>query len=89
MTINARHLRRGGARRIPIARPTSRRVAHPATSQIPWGGHAFNAVNVVGVVRGGDPTLAGSYVAFGAHYDHIGLSPGAGDTVNNGADDDG
>jgi hypothetical protein len=28
--------------------------------------------NVVGVVEGSDPRLRGTYVAFGAHYDHIG-----------------
>lgn len=28
--------------------------------------------NVVGIVEGADPELRGSYVAFGAHYDHVG-----------------
>jgi hypothetical protein len=28
--------------------------------------------NVVGIVRGADPTLAESYVMMGAHYDHVG-----------------
>ena len=32
------------------------------------------ARNVVGVVRGSDPGLAGEYVALGAHSDHIGTS---------------
>ena len=50
--------------------------------------NAFSALNVVGVVRGSDPALRDSYVAFGAHYDHIGITPGAADSVNNGADDD-
>lgn len=46
--------------------------------------------NVVGVVRGSDPALNGTYVAFGGHLDHIGIQPGAGaDTIANGADDDG
>jgi hypothetical protein len=30
--------------------------------------------NVVGIVEGSDPVLKNSYVAFGAHYDHIGYA---------------
>lgn len=30
--------------------------------------------NVVGVVEGSDPKLKNTYVAFGAHYDHVGYS---------------
>ena len=49
-----------------------------------------DAFNVVAVVRGSDPTLRSTYVAFGAHYDHIGIvEPVAGDSIANGADDDG
>lgn len=49
-----------------------------------------NGYNVVGIVRGTDPALKNTYVAYGAHYDHIGVTGGVqGDTVNNGADDDG
>jgi hypothetical protein len=49
------------------------------------------AHNVVAVMRGSDPSLRASYVAFGAHYDHIGrVSPPVnGDSIANGADDDG
>lgn len=44
--------------------------------------------NVVGVVRGSDPELAGEYVILGAHYDHLGWKIEEGDTVvYNGADD--
>jgi Zn-dependent M28 family amino/carboxypeptidase len=32
--------------------------------------------NVVGVVEGSDPKLKDTYVAFGAHYDHVGYSEG-------------
>jgi Zn-dependent M28 family amino/carboxypeptidase len=50
----------------------------------------FTAFNVVAVVRGSDPTLSRTYVAFGAHYDHIGVVPAVnGDSIANGADDDG
>lgn len=50
----------------------------------------FNGYNVVGIVRGTDPALSRTYVAYGAHYDHIGIGqPVNGDSINNGADDDG
>jgi Zn-dependent M28 family amino/carboxypeptidase len=48
--------------------------------------------NVVAVWEGSDPLLKNEYVAVGAHYDHIGISPAPdknGDSINNGADDDG
>jgi len=61
--------------------------------------------NVVAIVEGSDPQLKSSYVAFGAHYDHVGyldgppgngrrtpgkISSGASDDrIWNGADDDG
>src|SRR4030095_9059102 len=32
--------------------------------------------NVVGIVEGTDPTLKDTYVAFGAHYDHVGYAEG-------------
>jgi hypothetical protein len=47
--------------------------------------------NVIGIVEGGDPVLKNEYVVISAHLDHIGLAaaPVNGDTINNGADDDG
>src|SRR5207247_9992006 len=50
--------------------------------------------NVVCVVEGTDARLKDTYVAFGAHYDHIGylqgaLPAGQTDRIYNGADDDG
>ena len=50
--------------------------------------------NIVGKVEGSDTTLRDTYVAFGAHYDHVGysqgvLGEGATDRISNGADDDG
>lgn len=48
--------------------------------------------NVVGTVPGSDPARRNTYVAFGAHYDHVGIGEPTGanrDSVNNGADDDG
>ncbi len=50
---------------------------------------SFNGYNVVGIVRGSDPALRNTYVAYGAHYDHIGIQPPVnGDSIANGADDD-
>jgi hypothetical protein len=43
--------------------------------------------NVIGVLEGSDPALRHEYVAYSAHMDHIGLSPGQADSINNGADD--
>jgi Zn-dependent M28 family amino/carboxypeptidase len=49
----------------------------------------FTAHNVVAVVRGSDARLNKTYVAFGSHYDHIGVQPGMRpDSIANGADDD-
>jgi hypothetical protein len=42
------------------------------------------AANVIGVVPGADPALAGEAVVMGAHYDHLGRE---GDAVYPGADD--
>ncbi|HEY0078402.1 MAG TPA: M28 family peptidase [Pyrinomonadaceae bacterium] len=46
--------------------------------------------NVVGLLRGSDPALEGTYVILSAHYDHIGTLPEGtpGDRVFNGANDD-
>lgn len=46
--------------------------------------------NVVGVIPGSDPALAGQAVVIGAHFDHVGVGPAVeGDSIYNGADDDG
>jgi hypothetical protein len=50
----------------------------------------MTAHNVAAVVRGSDTRLNKTYVAFGAHYDHVGIQPGMRpDSIANGADDDG
>ncbi len=47
------------------------------------------AVNVIGVIRGSDPTLRKEYVLVDGHYDHLGIGrPVNGDSIYNGADDD-
>ena len=44
--------------------------------------------NVVGVLRGSDPSLAATSVVLTAHLDHTGVRPsGDGDRINNGAYD--
>lgn len=50
--------------------------------------------NVVGIIEGRDAQLKNTYVAFGAHYDHLGVlqnipAGSTADRINNGADDDG
>jgi Zn-dependent M28 family amino/carboxypeptidase len=48
-----------------------------------------SAPNVVGILEGTDPVLKNEYIVFSAHMDHIGISAGKPDSINNGADDDG
>jgi peptidase M28-like protein len=43
--------------------------------------------NLLGVLEGRDSTLRAQYVVVSAHMDAVGLRPGAGDSINNGADD--
>jgi hypothetical protein len=46
--------------------------------------------NVVGVLPGTDPVLRKQYIMLSAHLDHLGVGPDiAGDSIYNGADDDG
>lgn len=48
------------------------------------------SANVAGVIPGTDPKLANQYVAFSAHYDHLGISvpDERGDSIYNGFSDD-
>jgi aminopeptidase YwaD len=67
--------------------------AHPLVSATnPHASSTQTGRNVVGVLRGGDPALAGEAVVIGAHYDHLGhggdFSLARGDSsIHNGADD--
>jgi hypothetical protein len=46
--------------------------------------------NVVGIIRGSDPAVAAETVVVGAHFDHVGVGAAVnGDSIYNGADDDG
>ncbi len=50
---------------------------------------SLTAPNTVGILEGSDPRLKREYLVFSAHMDHIGITPGKTDSINNGADDDG
>ncbi|MEO8216164.1 MAG: M28 family metallopeptidase [Acidobacteriota bacterium] len=46
--------------------------------------------NVAGMIRGSDPKLRDQYLVYSAHLDHLGISePVKGDSINNGAYDNG
>lgn len=46
--------------------------------------------NVLGFIPGSDPVLKDELLLLSAHYDHLGVNPYiAGDSINNGADDNG
>jgi Zn-dependent M28 family amino/carboxypeptidase len=49
---------------------------------------ALSAPNTVGVLPGSDPVLKNEYLVYSAHMDHIGITRGKADSINNGADDD-
>jgi hypothetical protein len=68
------------------AQPLGRRL----TAKISLGRAEVASYNVVAILRGRDPALSNTYVALGAHLDHIGVQPATrGDSIANGADDDG
>jgi hypothetical protein len=49
---------------------------------------SLTAPNTIGILEGSDPRLKNEYVVYSAHMDHIGITPGQTDSINNGADDD-
>jgi hypothetical protein len=49
---------------------------------------SLTAPNVVGILEGSDSRLKSEHVVYSAHMDHIGITPGQRDSINNGADDD-
>ncbi|MFL5524131.1 MAG: M28 family peptidase [Gemmatimonadaceae bacterium] len=67
-------------------RPVSTGITIDATMQNSMQHMAAN--NVVGTVRGIDPKVRDEYVAYSAHWDHLGIGPVVnGDSVYNGAAD--
>ncbi|HEX7336833.1 MAG TPA: M28 family peptidase [Gemmatimonadales bacterium] len=49
---------------------------------------SLKAPNTVGILEGSDPVLKNQHIVYSAHMDHIGITPGKPDSINNGADDD-
>lgn len=47
-----------------------------------------SAPNTIGVLEGSDPKLKHEYLVYSGHMDHVGISSGKTDSINNGADDD-
>jgi len=67
-------------------RPVSTGIIIDATMRNSMQHMAAN--NVVGVVRGIDPKVRDEYVAYSAHWDHLGIGPVVnGDSIYNGAAD--
>jgi Zn-dependent M28 family amino/carboxypeptidase len=67
-------------------RPVSTGIIIDATMQNSMQHMAAN--NVVGTVRGIDPKVRNEYVAYSAHWDHLGIGPAVnGDSIYNGAAD--
>jgi hypothetical protein len=82
----------GYFQRVPIALSGRRPVLLESFAQLDTLPAAQRppSVNVVGVLRGSDPAVRDSAVLIDAHYDHLGIGrPVNGDSIYNGADDDG
>jgi Zn-dependent M28 family amino/carboxypeptidase len=48
-----------------------------------------SSINVVGIIRGSDPSVTNEHILVGAHHDHVGTGRAVnGDSIYNGADDD-
>jgi hypothetical protein len=85
---------RAGSPLLPAAWPGSEAAAAMPgvtfTAQLQMRNERIVGYNVAAIVRGTDSTKNRSYVAYGAHLDHIGIQPAVnGDSIANGADDDG
>lgn len=79
---------------VPLARMGSGRIALPSPDldfdTLDDGMLLEGTVNVVGLIRGSDPDLGAEAVVLGAHFDHVGIGRAVnGDSIYNGADDDG
>lgn len=87
--------------RVPLARVevatgagTSERLVLPSDDlsfdTLPAERVLGDEYNVVGIIPGTDTLVAHEAVVLGAHYDHVGVGPAVeGDSIYNGADDDG
>jgi Zn-dependent M28 family amino/carboxypeptidase len=70
-----------GAKPKGFALKTSVRLQRAST----W--RKITTPNVLGYLEGSDPKLKDEVVVMMAHSDHLGITPGEGDTINNGAMD--
>jgi hypothetical protein len=61
----------------PIASVPKGTAGKPFTSEIGFTESRVPARNVIAIARGSDPALRNSYVALGAHSDHVGYRVGA------------
>lgn len=72
-----------GEERLRLLQALSDRDTIPASRVV-------TAANVIGILPGADSVLRNEFVVVGAHYDHLGMGrPVDGDSIFNGADDDG
>jgi hypothetical protein len=61
---------------MPLAQATVGAPGKTVRGSIAFAETPAPARNVVAVLRGSDPTLRNTYVAIGAHSDHVGILPG-------------
>jgi hypothetical protein len=75
----------GAGKPAPVDAVVSAHIRPPTSTPV-------KVRNVVGVLRGADPALRDTYVMVTAHYDHLGAGQcraAGGDSICNGANDDG
>ena len=78
----------GYYQRVPVSATDSGITLRTSFTDSAPGRHE-TAYNVIGLLKGSDPTLSREVVVIDAHYDHLGIgAPVAGDSIYNGADDD-
>jgi len=78
----------GFYQRVPVTATDSGITLRSSFDDAAPGRHE-TAYNVLGLLKGSDPKLAGQLIVIDAHYDHLGIgAPVAGDSIYNGADDD-
>lgn len=78
----------GFYQRVPVSATDSGITLRSGFTDSASGQHE-TAYNVLGLLEGSDPKLAGEIIVVDAHYDHLGIgAPVAGDSIYNGADDD-
>jgi Zn-dependent M28 family amino/carboxypeptidase len=78
----------GYFQRVPVTATDSMIALRSGFADSAAGRHE-TAYNVVGLLKGSNPKLAGEVIVVDAHYDHLGVgAPVAGDSIYNGADDD-